>query len=357
VRRDARRIEIQAAPPRDPTDGPVAQSIRIGFRVLQGATLLLALAWLASNVRQVPPDTQAVVLRFGQVVRVQQAGLVLALPRPLEQVALLPGAQRQIGLKVDAGVTWGPAMIDPASKASGEVPPPSAGIYLTGDGGVVLLDAALTYRVDDAAAYYLASSHVAPALRRMFLAAAVTVAAGRSMDDFMVVRPERTAADAYAQAQREAMRGELVLEMNRRLRALAAAGASLGVEVTRADVAALLPPSAKFAFDAVLDATQMAEQGLASARTDATRTLQAADHDRDRILAEAHAGAAETVGTAQAQVAPIVALEQRMDPASRPSLLDQVYRERVVAILKQAGAVTTVDMRGGSRVILPGGHP
>ena len=347
--------EVFATPPQQ--DGPVAQSIRIGFRVLQLATLLLALGWLGSNLRQVPPDTQAVVLRFGQVVRVRQAGLVLALPRPLEQVVLLPGAQRQLRLTVDAGLTWGPAMIDPASRASGEVPPATAGVYLTGDGGVVLLDAALTYRVDDAAAYYLAEPHVEPALRRLFLAAAVTVAAGRSMDDFMVVRPELTASDGQAQAMRAAMRGELVQEVNRRLHALALAGASLGVEVTRADVTALLPPSAKFAFDAVLDATQMAEQGLASARTDATRTQQGADHDRDRIIAEARAAAAETVGAAQSQVAPIVALEQRMDPASRPSLLDQVYRERIVAILKQAGAVTTVDLRGGSRVILPGGHP
>ena len=51
------------------------------------------------------------------------------------------------------------------------------------------------------------------------------------------------------------------------------------------------------------------------------------------------------------------ALERRMDPASRPSLLDQVYRGRIAGILRQAGIVNTVDMRGGSRVILPGTQP
>ena len=80
-------------------DGPVVQSLRTGFRTLYLATLLLALGWTVSNCRQVPPDSQAVVLRFGQVVRVQPAGLLLAWPRPIEQVALLPAPARQIELE------------------------------------------------------------------------------------------------------------------------------------------------------------------------------------------------------------------------------------------------------------------
>jgi regulator of protease activity HflC (stomatin/prohibitin superfamily) len=339
----------------EPVNGPVAQSIRIGFGVLQVAIMLLALGWTASNIRQVPPGTQAVVLRFGEVVRVQQAGLVIAWPRPVERVDLLPSPERQLDLRIEAGMPAGRAILDPASRASGEAAPDSAGIYLTGDAGIVLLDAALTYRITDAAAYYLAAAHVEPALRRLFLASAVTLAAGRAMDDFMVVRSGHT--DPGAEAQRQAMRGALVQEVNRRLRALAPREASLGVEATRADVTALLPPAARFAFESVLEAEQMAAQGLAAARTDATRTHQAADQERDRLLAEARANADERVGTARAHVAAIAALEQRMDLATRPSLLDQLYRERIAGILKQAGSVNTVDMRGGSRVILPGGQP
>jgi regulator of protease activity HflC (stomatin/prohibitin superfamily) len=315
---------------------------------------MLALGWAASNIRQVPADSQAVVLRFGQVVRVQQAGLVTAWPRPFEQVDLLPSAERQLDLRIDAGSSAGRSILDPASRASGDIVPASAGIYLAGDGGVVLLDATLTYRITDAAAYHLAASHVEPALRRLFLASAVSIAAARTIDDFMVVH---TAGDPAAQAQRAAMRGALVREVNRRLLALQPPEASLGVEATRADVTVLLPPAARFAFEAVLDATQMAAQGLATARTDAARTQQAADQERDRILAEARANADERVGNARAHVAAITALAQRMDPASRPSLLDQLYRERIAGILKQAGSVNTVDMRGGSRVILPGGQP
>jgi regulator of protease activity HflC (stomatin/prohibitin superfamily) len=335
------------------TDGPVVQSINLAFRGLQLAVVLLALGWAASNIRQVPPDSQAVVLRFGQIVRVQPAGLVLAWPRPIGQVVLLPAAERPLNLHIATGTAFGSALIDPASRAAGEVPPPDAGAYLTGDNGVVLLDAALTYRVTDAAAYYRGAGHIEPALRRLFMASAVTVAAQRSMDDFMVIG---SAGDA-AQSRREAIRGALVQEIDRRLHGLDTPDSSLGIEATRVDVTALLPPAAKFAFDAVLDATQMADQGVAAARTDQARITQGGDQERDRVLAEARANADERVNTARAQAAAITALADTADPASRPSLMEQAYRERIAGILRQAGSVNTVDPRGGSRLLLPAAQP
>jgi regulator of protease activity HflC (stomatin/prohibitin superfamily) len=339
-------------------DGPVVQSIRIAFRGLWIAVVLLAAGWAASNIRQVPTDAQAVVLRFGRIVRVQQAGLVVAWPRPIEQIVLLPGTQQQLSLKILSRTAPGNALVDPASRAAGEVLPDTAGAFLTGDNGVVLLDAALSYRVTDPVAYYVAADHIEPALRRIFLSSAIAVAAARSMDDFMVIG----AASEIAQSHREAVRGALVQEVNRRLRALerqdtGSQTLGLGVTATRIDVTALLPPSAKFAFDAVLDATQMADQGLAAARTDAARAQQAADQERDRILAEAHASADERVNIAHAHAAAVMVLVDRMDPTSRPSLLEQAYRERIAGILKQAGGVTTVDLRGGNHLILPAAHP
>ena len=335
-------------------DGPVAQSVRIGFRVLHAGMVLLGLAWATGNLRQVPPGSQAVILRLGQVVGVQQAGLVLAWPRPIERVVLLPSGERQMELRIEAGPAGSAGLEDAASLLPGEQAPSTAAALLTGDGGVVLLQASLTWRIADAAAYYVAADHVAPALRRLFLAAAAGLAARHDLDDMMVVRPEH-AADPLAQAQRAAMRGDLVRAVNARLAALAQAGGGLGVEVVRADVAALLPPSAKQAFDQVLDATQLADQGLAAARTDAARSLQGGDRDRDRILADAHAAAAERLAAARHDTAAILALQQPMDAAARPGLLDQAWRERIAGILHQAGVVSAVDAHAASRVIMPGG--
>ena len=332
-------------------DGPVSQSLRLASFVLRGATVALAGWWAVSNIRTVPPDSQAVTLRFGRVVDVREAGLVVAWPRPVEQVELLPGPQRQLDQRVDAGVPAGPAILDPASRLAGEATPATAAVNLTGDGGVVLLDATLFFRVDDAAAYYLARDHVFPALRRLFEAASVAVAARSRLDDLIVVRAGAQ-SDPGQESRRNALRGMLVDDVNRRLHALAAGGAPLGVVVTRADVTAYLPPAAKFAFDAVLEADQMAEQGLAAARTDTARAAQNANHAADALLAAARAAADERTGAARTHEAALAAVA---DPASRASLVDQLYRERIAGILHAAGSVSTVDRNGANRLLLPAG--
>jgi modulator of FtsH protease HflK len=336
-------------PQREASPGPVTQSFQIAFRLLLLTTLLFAGALCFSNVWRVPPESQAAVLRFGRVIRVQPAGLLLAWPRPIDQVVLLPAPVRQMELKVVARTpAGGPAL----TRRPEALPPSSAGGYLTGDGGEVLLDATLTWRITDAAAYLLARDHVAAAIQRLFVASATAVAAGRSIDEFMAVRTG-SGDERKAQALREAVRGDLVREVQSRLDALARAGAPLGVQVTRADVDALLPLAAKPGFDAVLEATQLAEQALAAARTDAAGTLQAADQERDRVLARARASAAERVGEASTQVATVTALAGQITPDGRSGLLDQLWRERVGTILHQAGSMVLVDPTGGARLILP----
>jgi len=341
-------------------NGPVVQSISIGFRVLYAAIALLAVAWVASNWRQVPADSQAVVLRFGRIVGVQQAGLTLSWPRPVGHVELVPGADHLLTLRT-AATARAAGLQDVFTNANGVAIPAGAGSYLTGDGGVVLLSATITYRVADGAAYYLARPHIEPALQRLFSASAVGVAAMRELDDFLVARPDRAEAAAarsiITENRRQAMRGDLVLAMNRRLAELEASGAPLGVVVARVDLDAALPPAAKIAFDGVLVAVQLAEQGIAGARTEATRTLQAADRERDRLLTTAQANGEERVGEARNRTASIVAIEASMTPSGRPAMLDQVYRDQLALLLHKVGRLTAVDANGGARVILPATPP
>lgn len=343
----------------DEPDGPVVQSIAIAFRVLSVAIALLAAGWIVSNWREVPADSQAVVLRFGRIVGVQQAGLVLSWPRPVGQVELVPGADRLLTLRT-ATTARRAGLQDVFTDASDVAIPEGAGSYLTGDGGVVLLSATITYRVADGAAYLLARPHVEPALQRLFSASATGVAAARGLDDVLVARPDRadaaTARSVATENRRQAMRGDLLAAMNRRLADLDARGAPLGVAVARIDLEAVLPPAAKIAFDGVLVAVQLAEQGIAGARTEATRTLQAADRERDRLLTAAQAAAAERVGEARDRTAAIAAIQAGMTPASRPATLDQLYRDQLALLLRKVGRLTAVDA-GGARVILPATPP
>ncbi len=123
--------------------GPLAQSIDIGFRAARFAIAILALGWATMNVREVHPDMQAVVTRLGAVDRVQQAGLVVAWPRPFERVLLMPGPAQQMTQHIEADASAALGLDEMVSKSEA---PKSAHGYLTGDGGVVLIDATLTWR-------------------------------------------------------------------------------------------------------------------------------------------------------------------------------------------------------------------
>ncbi len=70
----------------------------------------------------------------------------------------------------------------------------NANYLLTGDGNVVSLDATVFFTITDPTVYLLAEDHVRPALNRLYLASAVTLAASRSLDDFLVARPDQDRA-------------------------------------------------------------------------------------------------------------------------------------------------------------------
>jgi len=354
-----------SGPPPLPPSGPIAQSVAIGFRAVYVAMLLIALVWLTTNIREIAPDSQAVVLRFGRIVRSQQAGLLIAWPRPIEEVRLLPGPDRQLSQEV--GVL--PAESDKAraiiAASDAQALPPNVAAYLTGDGNVVLLNATLIYRIDDPQAYALAETHVAAALDRVFRAATVRVTAGQNLNDFLVVQSgaaqsstaQGSDSDAKAlaiTALRSEVRNSLLQSSNARLQQLAAAGASLGIEIQRIDMTAWLPPDAKTAFDAVLTATQAADRGVAVARTDAERRRQESERERGRLLSAAEATAKELVAAANVDTANIVAIEHEATPQTRSSLLLRVYRADIADIMNRVGSVTLIDPQSGVRFVLPG---
>jgi regulator of protease activity HflC (stomatin/prohibitin superfamily) len=362
-------------PGADPaTNGVLGSAVRLGFLMLYGAVLLLGIGWAAGNLRQVPPESRAVVLRFGRVNRVQDAGLLLAWPKPIEQIRLLPASDRQIEYKVEAQATGFQsdetdvqlAPNDDVIHMQGERDLNNATYLLTGDGNVVRLDATLFFTITDPAAYLLVEDHVRPALRRAYLAAAVALAASRSLDDFLVARPDQdtnatsgasTEAAATLAARRQTLRSELVVAINRRLQALQLSGSDLGVSVGRVDLEALLPPVAKAAFDAVLTAAQIADQGAAAARTDAAHMTQEADRRRDQLLTEASAAAEERLRSATADTARVDAWAAQETPENRDMLFSHAYQDQIATILRQAGEVTAVDMRGGQQLVLPGPTP
>ena len=344
-------LSLADGPPPAAPPGPILQSAAIGFRAVYIVTLLLGVLWLGSNCRVISSDSQAVVMRFGRIVRTQEAGLLIAWPRPIEQVRLLPGPDRQLSRAVAALPPV--AGIAPATGLNGDTVPPGATPYLTGDGKVVLLDATLIYRITDPAAYVLSQDHIAQALDRLFRASAVRVAAGQGLNDFLVFQ---SAGDQSGPESIEAIRGavrdRLLSSINARLKALNDQGDGLGVEVDRIDMTALLPPQAKLAFDAVLTAAQKADENIATANTAAEQRRQGAQREADRLISAAQAVALERTVTANVDTTSITAIERAS--GAHAGLAEQAYRNTVGSVLGKAGQVIVIDPKSGQRVLMNG---
>ena len=338
-------------------NSPWIQAGRLAFFALYAVTVLAALAWAFSNVRQIDPQNRAVVMYFGALDRIQNAGLLLAWPQPFEQVVLLPAADRVIERRVE-NLLRSPAAIQADRVATFATPLSDAlagsGYLLTGDAGVVQLDVRVFYKVTDPYDFVLQGDHVLPALDRLVTRSAVALTAARDLDTILVARPELIGADNQAAERRERLRGDLVQGINRRLAELKASGQGIGIEVARVDVQSSLPEPAVGAFNAVLTASQQADKAVANARTDAEKITQTANELADRTLQVAHAQAGERLAKASADTATVLSLAQARQQGTDPQMLLRLYRERIPKILGQAGSVTTVDPKDDSRLIIQG---
>lgn len=334
-------------------NSPWIQAGRLAFLALYAVTVLAALAWAFSNVRQIDPQNRAVVLHFGALDRVQNAGLLWAWPQPFEQVIQLPAADRVIERRVENLLRSDEALR--ADRVASFATPlndalAGSGYLLTGDAGVVQLDVRVFYTVSDPYDFVVQGNHVLPALDRLVTRSALALTAARDLDTILVARPELIGADSQAAERRERLRGDLVRAINQRLAELKAGGQGIGVEVARVDVQSSLPEPAVSAFNAVLTASQQADKAVANARTEAEKLTQTANEQADRTLQIAHAQAGERLAKASADTATVASLAKRADP----QLLLRLYRERMPKILGQAGSVTTVNPKDDSRLIIQG---
>jgi regulator of protease activity HflC (stomatin/prohibitin superfamily) len=334
--------------------GALGQSVALAFRFLFLAACLIAAGWLVSNFRQVPPDSQVVVTRFGEVARVQGPGLLLAWPRPIEQVTTEPAPARQIEFRI-ARFTEGqdPTLTTSEGFEMNQDQRLNSGFLLAGDSSVIHLEAQLFYQITDPVAYMVAAEHVGPALQRLFIASCISVIAQRDVDSIMVARPEIASRGDEA-GRRERLRLDLVTEVNRRLGLLAAQDAGLGISVSRVDLVPSIPVGAKVAFDNVLVVSQQAETNIATARTAAQATALNANRNRDSTFTSATAAAEELISEAQSQTASIAAVGREAHDMSRAMQFSRFYYDRVERLLQTAGRVDVLDSHGSVRTLLPG---
>ncbi len=131
------------------------QAVHLVSLALSAVMVLAGLAWATSNIREIAPQNRAVVLRFGSLNRMQESGLLWALPAPFERVLLVPAAATVSERRIE-GLRRSPAAEAGDSDAAESDALAGSGYLLTADASVVQLDIRVFYRVIDPFALCLA---------------------------------------------------------------------------------------------------------------------------------------------------------------------------------------------------------
>ncbi|MDP9564988.1 UNVERIFIED_ORG: regulator of protease activity HflC (stomatin/prohibitin superfamily) [Kosakonia oryzae] len=335
---------------------PWGQSYRIAFFMLYGTAFIAASTWLLSCIYEVTPDSRAVVFQFGKPTRVANAGLLLTWPHPVDRVERVPAAERIMEREVrilrreqqlDLVNSW-----DRDGDAGA-----GAGYLLTGDEGVVQLDVRVFWRVSNPIRFALQRPHIDPLIDRLAERAAAVVCMERNLDAILVAKPETPKNDQHSAEERIRLRSDFKQNMQQSLARMAASGNDPGITIERVDIVSSLPDNAIAAFNAVLTASQQADQTIAAARTAAALRAQQAQQQADSLIQQAQASRQETLAKASTDTQTILQLAQVLQDGTDGGLLQRLWRDNVTRILTQAGQVVAVAPGDDSRLILQGLTP
>ncbi|MFW6107135.1 MAG: protease modulator HflK [bacterium] len=343
----------QASSERAALGGDVAsqalnEALRVSFRLLKLAMVLVAVLFLTSGVFIVKQHEQAFKLRFGKLVRDREGNAILgpgihfAWPFLIDEIVRFP-VRRDLPLAVDA--FW---YVEPKRVPGGGVPqglPPDQVDYtLTGDANILHSKWRITYSVADPVQFcrrVADPSEIATqapqgqlaGLLGTFLRSAVI----RTMARFDV-------DEAYTERRdelKEAVRRSFVQQT---------ADAELGIQINTFILDDISPPlKTRKAFDAVNAAAQEKDRLLRDAEGYATRVVTEARGDAERIVEEARAYKSRVVQRAQADADYIesVVAEYRQSPRMLNLFLEQRLIEVLEETLSEADETFVIDLGTG----------
>lgn len=293
--------------PFDAANQSLSDALRASFRILKGIMLVLVVLYLFSNVRTVAPHEQAVVLRLGRLLdRVHEAGLVPALPFPIDEVLALP-TRKSNDLVIESHSFHreenevGKPLSFIHRGADEGLNPSLDGALITADSGIVHVQWKVTYKIDSVKNFIQSmvtqrgktSEALLPAeqlIRTLVETVGVQVAAEVTAEELI-----RTKVDY--------VRSELKRQVNLRLMAL-----NTGIVLTLVEMHEPTPP---LQIRDIFDETLRAENAK-------QRRIRDAEQERVRMLSEA-------AGAAYAKLIPV--MEELDRSAADPQAAERVKTE------------------------------
>ena len=289
--------------------------------------------WLASGFYRVEPDQQAVVLRFGKLVRTEESGLRYHWPSPIEQV-LVPRVTRENLIQVGFRGDQSPTISSRRSNGADPRDVPEESIMLTGDENIINIDFVVKWRIDNAANFLFKIREPEQTIKRAAESAMREVIARTN------IQPALTEARERIQEQTRQILQTMLNEYE--------AGVLItGVELLNVQV----PSQVVDAFDDVQRAAQDRQRLRNEAETYRNRIIPEARGMAERMSQEAQAYRSEVVNRAKGDADRFSQIYDSYRNA-KDVTTQRIYLETLEDVLKNANKVIVED-KGGVVPYLP----
>ena len=291
-----------------------------------------AVSLLFSCAYKVESDEIAVVLRFGRLAgtnpaeRIKRPGLHFAFPHVIDEVIKIPvGKVRQV--TVTTHYANGSTINSDVNRN---------GYLITGDSNILLMEAAVKYRVDDPIAYALYHENAARVI-------------DGAVSGVLQRHVSRLGVDALLTTGKAQLAEDVRLGAQALLNAVKSGTAVMNVELT-----VLTPPEEVMSdFNAVIAAVAQKETSIQQANGYRVNTLPAAQSKAQQLIENAKSRQNEAIAAAQTDIAAFNGLHSQY--AQNPNAVKEgVFRGRIAALLSKMQVVVHEDKEKASpRLLLP----
>ena len=310
------------------------------------AVLALLAAWLLGGFYIVRGNQQAVVRRFGALVRndegrveIFSSGLRWDLPWPLAQVDRVNTHEVRtltVGLP-----EFGPEL-DPAAAADflKNIDPAHQSQFLTGDRNILNLQVTVHYHVGDIERFLFQESQPRTRLRSL-VESLVADAVSRSGVDFVYVHG------------RNRLREVLIQRL-----ATKHPAAQLGLVIDDVTVGAVYPPiQAKSEFLEVMNARAERETHINNARAYQVKRSNESQAEANRVKLEADAYHSRSVAAAQGEAARFDQLVTQMQRVAQSGTQDYAAARQLAMKRMYLETVQSIFARVAAKIVLDSGRP
>lgn len=136
--------------PLDTSSQSLADALQVSFRILKFVLAIVVVLYFCSGVRRLEQNERALVFRLGELQPEERGpGLVWALPRPIDQLVIVPVMEKRTTTIVTQDLHLKPDQERSSVRRTGGLDPKLDGSIMTGDRGLVHAQWIVTYEIGD----------------------------------------------------------------------------------------------------------------------------------------------------------------------------------------------------------------